>query len=145
VYDRKIFLIVLIVFILSRDALRATEKKVSLLLDRGSQSYLSWFIVSLVVSIIIATFTLLCAIIMQELKKSADGEYRKFTVNWGIVTLLKDLMLWNVMLTCWLCFFLVIYILTPLSKFTFFHICAVLTIENILNAFYSLHCLAPVD
>jgi len=33
---------------LSRDALRATEKKVSLLLDRDSQSYLSWFIVSLV-------------------------------------------------------------------------------------------------
>jgi len=32
---------------LSRDALRATEKKVSLILVRGSQSYLSWFIVSL--------------------------------------------------------------------------------------------------
>jgi len=32
---------------LSHDALRVTEKKVSLLLDRESQSYLSWFIVSL--------------------------------------------------------------------------------------------------
>jgi len=32
----------------SRDVLRATEKKFPLLLDRGSQSYLSWFIVSLV-------------------------------------------------------------------------------------------------
>jgi len=32
---------------LSRDALRATEKKVSLILVIGSQSYLSWFIVSL--------------------------------------------------------------------------------------------------
>jgi len=32
---------------LSRDALRATEKKVSLILVRESQSYLSWFMVSL--------------------------------------------------------------------------------------------------
>jgi len=31
----------------SRDALLATEKKFPLILDRGSQSYLSWFIVSL--------------------------------------------------------------------------------------------------
>jgi len=30
-----------------RDVLRATEKKFPLILDRGSQSYLSWFIVSL--------------------------------------------------------------------------------------------------
>jgi len=31
----------------SRDALRVTEKKFLLILDKGSQSYLSWFIVSL--------------------------------------------------------------------------------------------------
>jgi len=35
---------------LSHDALRETEKKVSLLLGRERQSYLSWFIVSLACS-----------------------------------------------------------------------------------------------
>jgi len=36
---------------LSRDALRATEFFFSLILVRGSQSYLSWFIVSLFLTI----------------------------------------------------------------------------------------------
>jgi len=42
---------------LSHDALRATEKKVSLILVRGSQSYLSWFIVSLTLTIMLKWFS----------------------------------------------------------------------------------------